>query len=872
MAPLTKFLAALRVRLLGNRSESDLSAELQFHLECKIDENLRAGMSPAEARCQALLTFGGVDPIKEACRDQWAFRWIEDLAKDLRYGIRLLLKAPGFTVVAILTLALGTGATTAIFCVVNAVILRPLPYREPDRIVKLTMTNLPKGINDASVSWLDFCDLQQQSHSFEHLALLAPGLTILSTPEGSERILGAGVTDKFFDVLGVPPLLGRTFLPGEEKQNGPHRLVIGYSLWQRQFGSDPDILGKTVTLMKSPRQVIGVMPPGFSFPEGSEAWFLGVNHDPSRDGRSFFAAVGRLKSSVPLEQAQMEIRTIAQQLAQHYPDTNQGWSVAITSLQELAVRGIRPALLILMGATGMVLLICCTNVASLLLARGLARQREITIRLALGANKRRTMRQLLTESFLLAGLGGIAGLALAYSGVRILVALAPAILPRIAETNVDLRVLGFTLLLSVVSCLLSGGLPSWQAARTDPNEALKEGSKGATRSLPHRRLGSVLVISELALSLVLLIGAGLLLESFWRVQRTNLGFNPENLLTLRVSLATLPDPQWSPFLQEVMARLQTLPGVKSVGGTTSLPLRGGGLNRAFVVEGRPLVPEQEDYAAYFQVSPGYLRTMGIRILSGRPFSDRDKQDSPGVAIVNETLVRRFWPEGNALGRKVTLWRDQKTPREIVGIVRDVRSESREAPPEPQIYVPYVQDPMPACSLVIRTVTDPMSLANTVRRVVKSVDAYPPIYEVRTMEQIASGTIAERHFYLVLLGSFAILALILAAVGIYGVLAYTVSQRTHEIGIRMAVGASTGDVFRSVMHQTTLLIVLGLGAGLPMAFALTRSLASLLFGVSARDPVVFTGATLIAVAAGLIASYLPARRAARVDPMMALRYE
>ena len=792
---------------------------------------------------------------------------------DLRYAIRMLLKNAGFTTVALLTLALGIGANTAIFSVVNAVLLRPLPYPESHRLVRLQSINLAKAVAADGISLPDFRDWQEQNHVFEQVAAFNPGSTLLRTPEGAERLLATGITPGFFEVLGVPPFLGQTSL-GKDQQAKSSGAVLGYGLWQRQFAAHPNILGKTLNLVLGPAVVAGVMPPGFSYPPGNGIWLLTEKLDLERDDRTFWQAIARLKPGVSLETASVEMSTIAHRLAQEYPKTNRGWDIRVVPLQELAVGPIRPALLILMAAAGMVLLICCINIANLLLARGLSRRKEIAVRVALGAGKPRMIRQLLTESLLLACLGGSLGLALAFGGARLLASLVPDALPRINETSVDLPVLTFTLALSLVSCILFGLLPALRAGGVDAQEVLKDSAHSLTGGMRLRRWTHLLVIGEFAASLVLIIASGLLMKSFVRVLKSDLGFQPENLLTMRIALYSLQDSQRSSFIEEIMARIRGLAGVKSVAGALTLPLneRQYTFNRAFVVEGRPLAPEQEDFALYKAVTPEYFQTMGIPLLQGRQFTDRDTKGSPEVIIVNQTLARRYWPQGDAVGKKLTMWRDEKLSKQIVGVIGDVKSYSRDLPVEPEIYVPYLQDPWPGITLVIRTGTDPLSFLTAVRRQVRAVGTDQPLYNIRSMEQILSGSISQRRFHLLLIGAFSVLALILAAVGIYGVITYSVAQRTHEIGIRMALGASQRDVLKLVVREGMVVATTGLVIGLAGAFALTRLMSGLLFAVAPTDSATFALASFLLTALALLACYIPARRATKVDPMVALRYE
>jgi putative ABC transport system permease protein len=807
------------------------------------------------------------------------------LVQDLRYGLRMLAKSPGFTVVAALTLALGIGANTAIFSVVNAVLLRPLPYPDSDRLVMVWGKNLQKGFDWDLVSPADFADWQAQNDVFEQMAASRDAIYTLTGRVEPEQILGYRFSADFFQVMGVKPALGRTFLPEEDHPGNDRVVVLSHRLWQRRFSGDPRILGKTLILSGESYTVIGVMPPAFQHPiEAVELWTpLAV--DPtlmSNRGRRFLRVLARLRPGVTLRQAQKQMDTLARRLEQQHPDTNAGEGVKIVTLRQQHVGDIQPALLVLLGAVGFVLLIACANVANLVLARAVARQKEIAIRTALGASRLRLVRQVLTESILLSLLGGVSGLFLALWSSSFLLAIFPnnianLQIPRVENIPIDARVLGFTVVIALLTGCVFGLAPALQATRSRLNDALKEMGRSATAGSREGRFRSLLVVSQIALALVLLAGAGLMIKSFLRLEQGDLGLNPENVLTEHVFL-----PQYKygdagkrrAFVRDVLRQVQALPGVKSVGAINFLPLSGFWGTVSFTVEGRPSPrPGDEPEADNRVVTPNYFHTMGIRLLRGRDFREQDREGAPQVAIINDTLARRFWPGEDPLGKRLNLG-DANSPSwwEVVGIVGDVKAFGLEKETHHDIYRAYDQVPFPLIVFAVRTASDPMALTTAVRNAIWAVDKDQPVFKVLSLNQLAAESITLRRISTLLLGAFAALALILAAVGIYGVISYSVSQRTHEIGIRMALGAQPRDVVKLVVGQGMTLTLIGVAAGLGAAFGLTRMLSSLLYGVRPTDPITFAGVSLMLTAVALVASYIPARRATKVDPMMALRYE
>ncbi len=797
--------------------------------------------------------------------------------QDLRYGLRMLRQKPGFTMVAVIALAIGIGANTAIFSAVNAILLRPLPYDAPDRLVYIWDSNPSIGFPRFSSSALNFSDWRRQSKSFEYLcALLSWNLNMTGRGE-PERLQGARASADIFPMLGVKPLLGRTFLP-EEDQAGKNRVVLlSEVLWQRRFGADRNVIGQAITLNGESYTIIGIIPPEFRVPNQSELWIpAALDELQLRRGNHLLGVMARLKPDVTIEQAQTEMSGIARNLELQYPDTNKGWGVRIVPLSEAVIGDtIKPALWVLLAAVGFLLLIASANVANLLLARAATRQREIAIRTALGASRWRVFRQLLTESILLALVGGVLGLLIGVWGIDLLTSLNPDRIPRVEEIGIDRQVLGFTLLVSVLTGIIFGLAPALQGSKPDLNESLKEGGKGTVTSRRGNRMRSLLVVSEIALSLVLLVGAGLMVRSFARLQQVRLGFNPENLLTMAISL---PQAKYSEanqreaFYRSLLERVATLPGVQSTAVIDPLPLAGDTVWE-FFIEGRPLGPSNQGYNTNFRrCSPDYFRTMGMTLLKGRHFTEQDTPQSEQVAIINETMARQFFSNEDPLGKRISFSGLEGPWHTIVGVVVDVRHAALNAEVGLELYRPFAQSPNMTTSLVVRSALDANSIAGAIRKEVQNLDPDQPVYSVRPMEQIIANTIAPQRTNTLLLGVFAVIALLMAAVGIYSVMAYTVTQRTHEIGVRMALGARRGDVLRLVVKQGLVLAVAGVGIGLTASFTLTRMMKSLLFGVSAGDPVTFGLIALLLIFVALLACIVPARRAAKVDPIVALRYE
>lgn len=810
--------------------------------------------------------------------------------QDLRYGIRTLLKRPGFSAVVILVLALGIGATTAIFSVVNGVLLRPLPFAAPDRLMMVFPTSERSSNGITTVTGPDYVEWRNQSHACAQMAAhtgAQPGN--LSGGAEPDRVRVARVTGSLFATLGAQPMLGRTFLPEETGRllfnsdsgaTSNTAVILSYELWQRRFGADPEVIGKTVKVEGDACAVIGVMPAGFTFPDEAEAW-LPVAINPKRNN-AYLHVIARLQSGVTPAEAQAELTTIALRSATEAPQNNREQRVSLVPLQEQMVGNVRPSLLIFLGAVSFVLLIACANVANLLLARAATRQKEMVIRAALGASRLRIVRQLLTESLLLALLGGGLGLLLAFGILNLLLSAAPQEILHLNTIEIDRWVLGFTLLLSVFTGLFFGLAPALQSSKLDLNSTLKEGGAQVIGGTARHRLRGLLVVTEVSLALMLLIGAGLLLKSFTRLRETKLGFIPDHVLTASLTLPEADYPttvQIKAYYQQALGRLAARPEVQAASIVNALPLgkNGARIQGDLTVEG-DTAPRPGAFARKLAISPDYFRAMGIPLLKGRAFDEHDTADSPGVLIISETLSRRLWPDEEALGKRLNIGFSGETWREVVGVVGDVKQQEIGERSSAAVYQPYLQVLasrrwfLGDLTFAIRTAAQPQSFAAGLRSELQAVDQQLPLYDVAAMEQVIAQKVADPRFYTLLLSSFSALALILAAAGIYGVISYAVTQRTHEIGIRMALGAEAGDVLRLVISQGMKLVLAGLAIGLAGALALTRVLTGFVYQVSVTDPSTFTVLSVVLVAVALLACYLPARRATKVDPMAALRCE
>ncbi len=890
------------VRLFGlfhrTRREREFAAELESHLAFHIEDNLRAGMSPEEARRQAHIKLGGVALTQERYREQRGLPMLETLIQDLRFGLRMLRKNPGFSLVAILTLALGIGANTAIFSVVNAVLLKPLPYPEPGQLVQLRIVR--SGKPDTVIGSATFVATKAQSQSLARIAAYSGGDMTLTEAGSAEGVVAGAVTADFFPVLGVLPALGRNFTQEEDTPNGPKAAILGHGLWQSRFGGDAGVLGRTITLNEQSYTVVGILPARFQYPEPFQLWIpLALSETSAAlagygEGMVLLKAIARLKPGVTLQQAQAELQTIGQRIQPATSGGNprqrgeggegggaRGDSVlTLVSLHEQAVGDVKGMLLVLLGAVTLVLLIACANVANLLLARAATRQREMAVRVALGAGRLRVARQLLTESVLLSLAGGGLGLLVAFWGVWALGQWSGSSLPTLHGIGIDAWVLVFTLGVSVITGLLFGLVPAFQAWRTDVNVALKEDSRGDTGG-QRQWLRHLLVVSEVALALVLLIGAGLLIKSFSRLRNVNPGFQTDGVLTFQVNLAEgKSSPQKVNFIKQIVERLKALPGVQAAAATDSLPLTDFSRIGVAEIEGRPPIDfktaKRSDVTPYSRptVTLDYFNTMGIQVRNGRAFTAQDVRSPAEVVIVNEAFEKHYFPGQSAVGKRIRLLPSRAEVRwqTVVGVVNDVRQGGLAGDIMAEVYSPELEDAGGALSFVIRVTGEPTPLIAAVRATVAAVEPNQAIYNVMPMEQRLANITTSRRLNTVLLGSFAAVALLLAVVGIYGVTSYAVTQRRREIGVRMALGAQRGDVLRLVIGEGMKLVVIGALLGLGGALVLTRLLKTLLFGVSTNDPQTFIVIAALLIIVALLACWIPARRATKVDPLIALRSE
>ena len=812
---------------------------------------------------------------------------MEALVADIKYGVRLIIKNPVFSLVVVIALALGIGANTAIFSVLNAVLLKPLPYANSEHLVmmwqRFTGIGVPKDQNWTSAP--EFDDVRRLQSSFSDIAAMqATSFTILvgDTPE---RILGQFVSPSFFKLLGVEASLGRTFLPDEEQQGKETVVVMSHGLWQRRFGSDGGLVGRTINMNGRPYQVIGIAPTGFRDPQqpDAEMWaaLSFTSQQLTQRGSHGLLVIARIKPELTLEQARADMLRVSQRIiegAPDYPYAKFGYRVLINPLLEEYVGDIRPALMMLMASVGLVLLIACTNVANLLLVRASAREREIGIRSALGAGRGRLVRQMLTESIVLSLVGAVVGVALARVGVSVLATMAAPSFPRLAETQIDLAALAFTIVVALATGILFGLVPAFQSARGATQDVLKEGSPASTAGRGRLRLRRVLVAAEVALSLLLLVGAGLLIKSFMRLQGVDAGFDPTGVLTMRivVPVARYSQPdQVRSFYREVLRRVSSLPGVTKVGANNGIPLSGSGGSGTTTIDNPAFQDERGTPEADQRiVTPGYFEAMGMTMLSGRVFDERDNETGQPVAIIDETMARTFWPNEDPIGKRLKRGGRQSTQPwlTIVGVVRHVRYRTLEEPSRVQLYMPHAQVPTTGMSLALKTNLEPRTLSNSVQKEVIAVDPQQPVWSIRTMDELMATSVMRRQLIMTLLTVFAGIALMLAAVGIYGVISYWVTQRSHEIGIRVAIGANRFDVLKMVLGQSMSVVLIGVGIGLLGAAALTRLMSTLLYEVSATDAATFAGYSAALILVGVVASYLPARRATRIDPIRMLRQQ
>ena len=815
---------------------------------------------------------------------------MERLWQDLQYSFRTLWKKPSFTIVAIVTLALGIGANAAIFSMVNGMLFRSLPYPKADRLVMVWETNQRRKWDMMYPSFPNFADWRDQNTVFEDMAAYVTLGVNFTNGDQPERVFGAAGSASLFKMLDAQPILGRTVTPDDDKPGAEPTILLSYGLWQR-LNSDPNIVGKTVEVQGVKHTVLGVMPQGFEFPPQFrdqdqlqpkiEMWGP-MRADPNnREGRGSHSiyTIALLKPGVSLEQARAEMTSIAARLAQEYPGNNKDSSVRLIPLNEQVVGDVKPVLLVLLGVVAFVLLIACANVANLLLARATSRQKEIAVRVAMGASRGRIVRQLLTESLLLSIISGGVGLLLAIAGVKLLVALSPD--PRMAAVGVNLKILGVTMLVSVITGVLFGLAPSVLASQVDPNKTLKESTLANVGGTRHR-LRKLLAVSEIALALVLLVGAGMMIRTFIKMQNTNLGFSTDNVTTMRIATTGTQYAESfrsAAFFQQLIERLKAIPGTQAVGVTNVLPLSGE-FGNSFKIEGGPRPQGEIRQAEYRAISADYFRAMGIPLQKGRVFTERDTKDAPGAVIVNETFANRYFPNEDALGKRLHIdtqvelatYGGKTIPREIVGVVGDLKNSVTQTRTKPEMYVPYLQNPHRTMTVVMSNSSDQASLASSVRSEVRNLDANLPVFNIKTMAQLRDEQVAQQRFFTLLLSMFAAVALVLAIVGIYGVLAYSVSQRTREIGIRMALGAHPSDVLKMVLKQGMWLVSIGLFIGLAAAIVLTRVVYNMVYGAGGADVVTFVGVSLVMILAALSACYISARKATKVDPLKALQFE
>jgi putative ABC transport system permease protein len=865
-----------------NQFDRELEEEMRFHLEMKAQENAEAGLKSDEARYAARRQFGNQTLLLEVSRDMWSFRFLETFAQDLRYGMRMLLKTPGFTTIAVLTLALGIGANTAIFSVVNALLLKPLPYRNPDQLVWITEFFTQPILEYVPAS--HFTAWSAQSQTLAQIAAYAPDNLTLTGAGETERLDANHVSVQFFTMLGVQLPLGRNFLPAEDRPGGDRAAIISHSLWQRRFSADRRIIGRSITLNNRGYTVVGVLPPDFRFIHPFEVWVpLALNPVPGPDA-SVPHTIARLKPGVTGEQAQAELETISRRL-ESGKSTNELLfdRTRLVSLHERLVGDTRPLLLILLGAVSLILLIACANVANLQISRAAGRQREFAVRAALGARSWRLIRQMLTESWLLALGGGALGLLLALLLTKAFVAMTPTDMfgdiARLSPINLDLNALGFTSIVSLLTGTLFGLAPAFQFSRPNPpnlNDSLKEGGRG--HSFQRTRLRHLLMVMEVALAIVLLAGAGLLIRSFVKLLEVNPGYRTDNLLTAQVSPPALGPQEGgrrNAFYHEILQRVSALPGVESAGGISHLPLTDFQLRGWLRLPGRPEFLNLDQPAIPIGVvSEDYFRTIGIPLRAGRVFNERDHSEAQRVVILSESLARSLFPNEDAVGKQVGMpgQGEDLSGSAVIGVVGDVRHQGLERDVVPQIYVPYMQSELWSAAIVIRTTSDPLRMAAAVRNQALAVDTGAAVYDLQTMERRLATSMSSRRFNLLLLSIFALLALTLAAVGVFSAIAHAVTQRTYEIGVRMAFGASPGNILRLFVGQGMTFVAIGIALGLAGAWGVTRVIANLLFGVRATDPLTFAGCALLLSIIALLACYLPARRATKVDPMTALRSE
>ena len=873
----------LRIKALGKRRQldRDLDDEVAFHLAMRAEKNRAGGVEGAEAGYAAQRQFGNTTSMKERSREMWTFVSLESLWQDVRYGARLLAKNPGFTVIAILTLALGIGASTAIFSVVNSVLLRPLPFPEPDQLVRVWEANPKRGYVRNVVNPLNFLDWHEQNRSFGPMAAVAGGSANFNHGKAPITVPALAVTPEFFSVLGVAPLLGRTFTDDDGIPGHDERVILTYEFWQEQFGSDPAIVNRPIQVNDAPKLVVGVLPKGFAVPNMKASLWLPFAYtrdsDFAKSGR-YLRVVARLKSGVTMTQAQQDMERVAAYTAQVRPDYNSGWGAIVNPMLKDVTSDVRRPLFVLFSAVGFVLLIACANVANLMLMRGVRRSREIAVRTTLGAARARVVRQLFVESLMLASAGTIGGIAIANWGLRALLALIPEAshLPRMESIRVDSAVFLFALALAFCTTVLFGLLPALRLSRVNLHDTLKQattrGGLGGNRTLRQS-----LVVAEIALALLLSVGAGLLLRSFQRLTAVDLGFHSDHLVSMGVSISRVKyndPPKQARYLERLLDEIRQTPGVRRASTTDYLPLASELISGSCFAFGtaEPVNSATAPGSQFLIISPGYFDTMGTPLLSGRDFNERDTLKSPSAAIVNQAFVSKYFPNGDALGKQLGVCWSVQNPVQIVGVVADSRQTKLKDAPAPAIYLANTQAPLAGATFVARAAGDPQQVLRSIEIAIHRVDPDQPITEVRTMDSVFSDSASDARFQVVLLVIFAGLAVVLAMIGVYGVVSYSVGQRTQEIGVRMAMGAAATSIARMVLREALLLAVLAVVIGLAGAFALTRLMEALLYETTPTDPITLTAAAVAVLLVATLAALIPARRAMQVDPMVALRYE
>ena len=885
MRPLRAWFVRFAGMFRKARRDGEFAAELDSHLQFHVEENLERGLSPDEARRRALVALGGIEPAKEAYRDRRGLPLLETFTQDVRFGLRMLRKNPGFTAVAILTLALGIGASTAIFSVVNAVLLRPLPFREPDRLVSLWQTNLGRGAEVEAVSPANFLDWRDDSPAFEEMVAIGYWSFDYTGKGEPEAFTGELVTKDCFHLLGASAAIGRTFLPEEYEEGKEHVVMFSHGLWERRFGSDPSIVGQTISLRDETYTVVGILPADFHLPwlgEDREV-YAPMQFTPqmkSWRGAGNLQVMARLKPGVTADQARAMLARTAARLSREYPTENGSVGAALRPLDEQMVHDIRPTLWLLSAAVGIVLLIACANVANLLLVRGSQRGRELAIRTSVGAARSRVVRQLLTENLVLGALGCTGGLLLARWSLKIVLSLRGTEIPRLDQTTIDWRVLAFGIVLGLATVLLFGLAPALQVTRRDLHAAARRRTWSAGFG---RRQGlrGLIATSQVALALTMLAGTGLLLRSLVNLLHVDPGYSGEHVVGLQVfAWGRYTNPaQRAAYFKDAVRSVSTVPGVEIAGATSGLPLLFGGPDATgrFSIEDRPpLRPDQMPTAIQTVVTPAYFATLGVRLVRGRLFSDFDSADSPRVVLINQTMASRYWPGEDPIGKHILVRLfsagSNSVNCEIVGIVADSRQQGPEGSVAPEFFHPHPQAPTGSMAFVVRTAGDPEQMIKPIKDAIWSVDNKVTFYQVTTMKSLMDTALATRQLTVALLGAFALLAVTLACIGLYGVMSYSTSQRTHEIGIRMALGAQRTQVLGMVVADGLRMVLAGVAAGMVLALLLLRLLAKMLYGVSAADPVTYAGVAALLVLVALAACYLPARGATRVDPLVALRYE